>query len=60
MAKIVLIHCFRGGIGNVPVVGVLPNCDEMMRLASSGLFCSQHPDHPLTHEIKTVAQSVMN
>lgn len=45
---------------DVPVVGVLPNCDEMMRLASSGLFCLQHPDHPLTHEIRTVAQSVMN
>ncbi|MCU0567711.1 MAG: MinD/ParA family protein [Oculatellaceae cyanobacterium Prado106] len=44
---------------DVPVVGVLPNCDEMMRLGSSALFCLEYPDHPLTQEIKTVAQSVM-
>ncbi len=45
---------------DVPVVGVLPNCDEMMRLGSSAVFCLQYPDHLLTQEIKTVAQSVMN
>jgi septum site-determining protein MinD len=44
---------------DVPVVGILHNCDEMMRLGSSALFCLEYPDHPLTREIKTVAQSVM-
>lgn len=44
---------------NIPVAGVLPNCEEMMRLASSDLFCLQYPDHPLTQEIKIVAQVVI-
>lgn len=43
----------------VPVVGVFPNCDEMMQLASSDVFCLCYPEHRLTQEIKTVAQTVM-
>lgn len=43
----------------VPVVGVFPNCDEMMQLASSDVFCLCYPEHRLTQEIKTVAQRVM-
>lgn len=42
-----------------PVAGLFPNCDEMMQLASSDLFYLCYPEHPLTHEIKTVAQAVM-
>ena len=43
----------------IPVVGILPNSDEMMQLASSTVFCLRYPDHPLTQEIKTIAQAVM-
>ena len=43
----------------VPVVGVLPNCDEMMQLASSGLFSLRYPDHPLTQIYHQVADKVM-
>lgn len=32
----------------VPVVAVLPHSDDMMSLASSGLFVVNYPDHPLT------------
>lgn len=42
-----------------PVVGLLPNCDEMMQLASSDLFYLCYPDHQLTQAIKTVAQKVI-
>jgi septum site-determining protein MinD len=42
-----------------PVVGLFPNSDEMMQLASSDLFYLCHPDHPLSQEIKTVAQQVI-
>jgi septum site-determining protein MinD len=42
-----------------PVAGLFLNCDEMMQLASSDLFYLRHPNHPLTQEIKTVAQAVM-
>lgn len=41
------------------VAGLFPNCDEMMQLASSDLFYLRHPDHPLSREIKAVAQAVM-
>jgi septum site-determining protein MinD len=44
---------------NIPVVGVLPNCDEMMQLASSDIFYLCYPDHPLTRKLKTLAQAVM-
>lgn len=43
----------------VPVVGVLPNCDEMMQLASSGLFSLHYPDHALTQVYHQVADRVM-
>jgi len=43
----------------VPVVGVLPNCDEMMQLASSGLFSLHYPDHSLTQIYQQVATQVM-
>ncbi|MCY7390263.1 MAG: MinD/ParA family protein, partial [Leptolyngbyaceae cyanobacterium CAN_BIN12] len=45
---------------DVPVVGLFPNCDEMMQLASSNLFYLCYPDHPLSREMKSVAQAVMN
>ncbi len=41
-----------------PVAGLLPNCDEMMKLASSDLFCLRHPEHVLTQELQKVAQQV--
>ena len=31
-----------------PVVAVLPHSDEMMRLASGGVFVTRYPNHPLT------------
>lgn len=43
-----------------PVAGLFPNCDEMMQLASSDLFYLRHPGHPLSQEMKTVAQAVMS
>lgn len=45
---------------NAPVAGVLLNCDEMMQLASSDLFCFRYPNHPLTSEIQQVAAQIMN
>lgn len=39
----------------VAVAGVLPNCDEMMQLASSDLFILRYPDHPLTQVIQQIA-----
>ena len=43
----------------MPVVGLFPNCDEMMQLASSELFYLRYPNHPLSREMQAVAQQIM-
>jgi len=37
------------------VAAVLPHSDEMMALASGGIFVLRHPDHPITAALKQVA-----
>ena len=37
------------------VVTVLPHADEMMNLASAGIFVLRHPDHPMAALYETVA-----
>ena len=37
------------------VAAVLPHADEMMHLASAGLFALRYPDHPLTGLYKEIA-----
>ncbi len=41
------------------VAGVFPLSEDMLRLASSGLFCLLHPDHPFTREIQSVARQLV-
>lgn len=41
------------------VAGVLPHSDEMMSLASSGIFVLRYPNHPVTAILKEVAAKVM-
>lgn len=39
----------------VPVAGILPLSVDMVRLASSGVFCLAHPDHEVTEVLRAVA-----
>jgi MinD-like ATPase involved in chromosome partitioning or flagellar assembly len=41
-----------------PVVAVLPHSDDMMLLASEGIFVLRYPDHPLSDLYRTVANSL--
>ena len=41
-----------------PVVGILPHSDEMMTLASSGIFVTRFPNHPMTRIYKQIADSL--
>ena len=41
------------------VAAVLPHSDEMMTLASAGVFVTRYPDHPITVALKQLAQQVM-
>lgn len=43
----------------LPVAGLLPLCAEMMLLGSGGLFCVEHPDHPLTQKFVQVLQEIL-
>ncbi len=44
---------------NCEVGAVLPHSDEMMTLASSGVFVLRYPDHPITQSLKRVAQRLI-
>jgi MinD-like ATPase involved in chromosome partitioning or flagellar assembly len=41
------------------VAAVLPHSDEMMSLASAGLFVLHYPDHPITDQLRQVADNLM-
>jgi MinD-like ATPase involved in chromosome partitioning or flagellar assembly len=41
------------------VLAVLPHSDEMMVLASSGIFVLRYPDHPITAMLREVAENLM-
>ena len=42
----------------VKVVAVLPHSDEMMTLASSGIFSLKYPDHPVTQGFRAVVTEI--
>jgi MinD-like ATPase involved in chromosome partitioning or flagellar assembly len=44
---------------NSEVAAVLPHSDEMMALASAGIFVLQYPDHTVTSSLKQVATRLM-
>lgn len=41
------------------VAAVLPHSDEMMVLASAGIFVVRHPDHPVTTALKQVTATLV-
>jgi len=41
------------------VAAVLPHSDEMMTLASAGIFVTRCPDHPITVTLKKIAQRLV-
>ncbi len=42
------------------VAAVLPHSDEMMTLASAGVFVLKYPDHPMTQKFKEIAAKLMS
>jgi MinD-like ATPase involved in chromosome partitioning or flagellar assembly len=46
-------------IYKAPVAGILILNEEMVRLASSDIFCLRFPNHPFTQSIQEIAQQVM-
>jgi MinD-like ATPase involved in chromosome partitioning or flagellar assembly len=44
---------------DVPVAGVLPLTEDMVRLASGGIFVREYPDHPWSQTLAKIADEVM-
>jgi septum site-determining protein MinD len=42
-----------------PVAGIIPHSDDLMILASSGIFALNYPDHPVTHVLEAVAEALI-
>jgi septum site-determining protein MinD len=43
---------------NASVAAILPLSEEMLQLASSGVFCLHYPDHPFTRAVGGLALTV--
>jgi MinD-like ATPase involved in chromosome partitioning or flagellar assembly len=41
------------------VAAVLPHSDEMMALASRGVFVLRYPDHPITNSLRGVMNTLL-
>jgi MinD-like ATPase involved in chromosome partitioning or flagellar assembly len=44
---------------NCPVAAVLPHSDEMMALASAGIFSVRFPDHPISKSLEILADMLL-
>ncbi|MBL7177697.1 MAG: MinD/ParA family protein [Desulfobacteraceae bacterium] len=44
---------------NCEVAGILPHSDEMMSLASAGIFVLRYPDHPITRELHQITKKML-
>ncbi len=47
------------GIYNCPVAGVIPHSDDMMALASAGIFTLRFPNHPVSDRIREIAAQIV-
>ena len=47
------------GAYHAEVAAVLPHSDEMMALASTGVFVSHYPDHPITQSLQRVVDRLV-
>lgn len=45
---------------NAEVAAVLPHSDELMALASSGIFVLKHPDHPVSQGLRRLATRLVS
>jgi MinD-like ATPase involved in chromosome partitioning or flagellar assembly len=43
---------------DVPVAGVFPLSEDVVKLASEGIFCVQFPEHPISQEFYSIADQL--
>jgi MinD-like ATPase involved in chromosome partitioning or flagellar assembly len=54
-----MLHEHVTRLYNAPVAAMLPLTTEMVRLGSSDIFVNRYPEHPLTLELRRVAQQLI-
>jgi MinD-like ATPase involved in chromosome partitioning or flagellar assembly len=42
-----------------PVAGIFPLSEDLVQLASEGVFCVKYPTHPISQEFSKVAQHIV-
>jgi MinD-like ATPase involved in chromosome partitioning or flagellar assembly len=47
-------------IYQTPVVGIIPESEDLLRLASSSIFCLNYPNHPISQTLDRVAKKIMD
>ena len=45
---------------DVNVAAILPESEDMIRLASSGIFCLEYPNHPISKSLIEVGKEIMS
>lgn len=45
---------------DIPVAGMFPLSEDVVHLASRGIFCLEFPEHSFTHEINRVAKQILS
>lgn len=45
---------------NASVAGIVPLSEEMVQLASSGIFCLHYSDHPVSQTVKGIARAIVS
>ncbi|NMG05534.1 MinD/ParA family protein [Brasilonema sp. UFV-L1] len=46
-------------IYQTPVVGIIPESEDLLRFASNGIFCLNYPNHPISQTLEKVAKKIM-
>ena len=44
----------------LPVAGIIPESNDILRLASRGIFCLDYPTHPISQAIEKVAKHIIS
>jgi MinD-like ATPase involved in chromosome partitioning or flagellar assembly len=44
---------------DIPVAGLFPLSEDIVQLASEGVFCVRYPQHPISQEFQAVARQLM-
>lgn len=45
---------------NIPVAGIFPLSEDIVQLASEGIFCHRYPEHIVSQEFQKVAQQLID